>query len=912
MTDAHLRTIEQVLEDFGVAPDAGLSGAEVRRRRHTFGPNRLRAARRKDIWTILLAQFDSVIVYLLAAAAALSLSFGQWTEGAAILVVLVINTAIGFTSELKAVRSIEALRRLSKVQARVRRDGRTEAIPAEEIVPGDVVLLESGDVVSADVRLVETTNFQCNESTLTGESVPVTKGVDVVPPSAPLGERRNMAFKGTAVTRGSGVGVTVATGMATEFGKIAALAERAEAEVSPLEKRLDRLGGHLVWATLALTAVIAATGVYAGHDLISMIKTAIALAVAAVPEGLPIVATVALARGMWRMARRNALIQNLSAVETLGATTVVFADKTGTLTENSMTVVRLQLSEKDVRVASGGETEQPVFTVDGERIEPRADEPLHTALRVAVLCNNASLPSRPEKGQWAAGIGDPTEVALLVAGQAAGLDRGTLLAQAPEVREEAFSTETKMMATFHRSERGYLVAVKGAPEAVIGRSTRVLASAGPVPLDDAGRKTWSRHNDEMASQGLRVLALAMKTVGSRSDEPYRDLTLIGLVGLLDPPRPDVADAIAACRGAGVRVVMLTGDHLGTAKAIATRVGLADDGAVAIEAGDLKDLRGLSGKERERILDASVFARVSPETKLDLVSLYQAVGAVVAMTGDGVNDAPALKKADIGIAMGLRGTEVAREAADMVLRDDAFPSIVAAMHQGRVIFGNIRKFVLYLMSCNLSEIMVIGIATLSGLPLPLLPLQILYLNLVTDVFPAFALGVGEGDPNVMRRPPRDPKEAILGVEGWVSIGLYGALITAATLAAFLLALTTFGMSKDAALTVSFLTLASAQLWHVFNMRQPEAGLLRNEVTKNPFVWGALALCAVLIAAAVYVPGLSRVLDMTPPGTSGWTLVAACSLAPLALGQLVNSLRPLWRKGRRRKALGSTGGRKITTR
>jgi P-type Ca2+ transporter type 2C len=892
-TNAHALPSEKVLDQLGVSVDAGLSGTEVRHRRKRHGPNRLREARRKSVWAVLVAQFRSVIVYLLAAAAALSFSFGEWAEGGAILVVLAINAAIGFTTEIRALRSMEALRRLSTVRARVRREGRDAGISANEIVPGDIVLLESGDIVPADLRIVETTNLQCDESALTGESVPVGKATDAVALAAPLAERTCMAFKGTSVTRGAGVAVAVATGMATELGGIAALAESAEAEASPLEKRLDRLGGRLVWVTLGLTALIGATGVYAGHQLLPMIETAIALAVAAVPEGLPIVATVALARGMWRMARRNALIEKLSAVETLGATTVILTDKTGTLTENRMTVVRLRLSGKDVRVASEAEDGgAAAFTVGGKRVDAAADDALRTALTVAVLCNNASLSEGAEGGP-AERTGDPMEVALLAAGRVAGLDRPALLRKAREVREEAFSAETKMMATYHATPEGRLVAVKGAPEAVIARSVRTLTPDGAAPLDDTARDEWFRINADMTAEGLRVLALATKTAESEREAPYEDLTLIGLVGLRDPPRPGVAGAIAACRSAGVRVVMLTGDHAGTAKAIATEVGLADADAPVIEAGEMKELDRISEDERRRILQAPIFARVSPKTKLELVSLYQQSGHVVAMTGDGVNDAPALKKADIGIAMGQRGTEVARDAADMVLRDDAFPSIVAAMRQGRVIFGNIRKFVVYLMSCNLSEILVIGIATLSGLPLPLLPLQILYLNLVTDVFPAFALGVGEGDANAMRRPPRDPREPILGAESWIAIGVYGGLITAATLGAFSLALTVLGLSHDGALTVSFLTLALAQLWHVFNMRAPDAGPLRNEVTRNPYVWAALAFCAVLVGAAVHVPGLSRVLGMAPPSLSGWALVAGSSLMPLLLGQIATSLRPFRR-------------------
>lgn len=881
---AHAASAASVLDRLGVSAEAGLDGAGVKQRRRAYGANRLSEGRRRSAWLILVDQFRSLIVYLLVAAAALSFAFGEFTEGGAIVAVLAINAAIGFTTEFRAVRSMEALRRLTKVRARVRRDGRRQVIAAEEIVPGDIVLLEAGDVVPADLRLVQTTNLQCDESALTGESVPVAKDVEPVAGDAILAERSCMAFKGTPVTRGDGVGAAVATGMATELGNIAALAAGAESEVSPLEKRLDNLGGHLVWVTLALTAMIAATGVYAGQDLLAMIKTAIALAVAAVPEGLPIVATIALARGMWRMARRNALIENLSAVETLGATTVILTDKTGTLTENRMTVARLRLAAEDVAVGAEG----AAFRRGREVVDPDSDPRVHAALRVAALCNNARLP-RPDTEEQTAASGDPMEIALLAVARLAGLERPDLLAAAPEAREEAFGQRTKMMATFHDQKGGYLVAVKGAPEAVIERCTHVLTAEGPTPLDAAGRDAWHADNHEMASEGLRVIALAQRSVEAADENPYEDLTLIGLVGLLDPPRNDVAKAIAACRQAGVRVVMLTGDHAGTARNIAREVGLDDGNGGVVEAREIKTADALTADERKRLLDAKIFARVSPETKLDLVSLFQQNGEVVAMTGDGVNDAPALKKADIGVAMGQRGTEVAREAADMVLRDDAFPSIVAAMSQGRVIFSNIRKFVLYLISCNLSEILIIGLATLSGLPLPLLPLQILYLNLVTDVFPAFALGLGEGDPDVMKRPPRSPTEPILAARHWWAIAGYSAAITSATLGAFVAALAGLHAGENEALTVSFLTLALSQLWHVFNMRESHAGLLTNEVTRNGFVWGAVVLCMGLIAAAVFVPGLSGILGMAPLGASGWALVVGASLVPVIVGQVAHLVR-----------------------
>jgi len=885
----HALTLEEAATVFAVGFERGLDRSEVRRRRQLYGPNRLREARRKTTWQILAEQFHSVIVWLLAAAAALSSVLGEWTEAAAIVAVLAINSTIGFVTELRAIRSMEALRRLTTVSAKVRRDGKVMVIKADEVVPGDIVLLESGDIVPADLRLVESADLQCDESALTGESVPVAKNITPVAADTILAERTAMAFNGTAIMLGSGAGIAVATGMATELGRISALAETAEPEFSPLERRLARLGAQLVVATLALTVLIAMLGVVTGKDLLTMAKTAVALAVAAVPEGLPIVTTVALARGMWRMAQRNALIERLSAVETLGATTVILTDKTGTLTENRMTVVRVSLCDREFDIKPGSIGQGAVLIDHGTAVDPHTQPAFVSALQVGVLCNNAVLSDADDNGQAAQGIGDPMEFALLSAGRQFNIIRSSLLRDMPECREQAFNPATKMMATFHQKADGYMVAVKGAPEAVIAHSESILTPRGPEALDDAGRKDWLRRNDQIADQGLRVLALATKTVQSRNDDPYAGLTLIGLVGLLDPARPDVAAAIAACHGAGVRVVMLTGDHARTAKTIASEVGLAtNDEAVTIEAGELRNLHDLSDRERQQVLAADVFARIDPKTKLDLVSLYQEAGHVVAMTGDGVNDAPALKKADIGIAMGQRGTAVAREAADMVLRDDAFPSIVAAMEQGRVIFSNIRKIVVYLISCNLSEILVIGVATLSGLPLPLLPLQILYLNLVTDVFPAFALGVSEGEPGLMRRPPRDPRESIIRTRDWAIISFYGALITAATLGVFTIALGALAMTERDAVTVSFLTLALAQLWHVFNMRRIGTSPLRNELTRNPFLWGALALCLMLIAAAIYLPGLATLLGLAPPDMMGWSLAFCASLVPLLIGEGVRGL------------------------
>lgn len=871
-------TGKKILAGFGVSLERGLDARGVAQNRKRHGPNQLRQARRRKSWHILLDQFASLMVALLAVAAAIAYLTVNWVDGTAIVAVILINAAIGFTSELKAVRSMEALYRLGQTRTRVRRDGRILEIPAVELVPGDIVAIEAGDMITADVRLISASKLQADESALTGESLAVNKAPDPLPADTILAERRNMLFKGTAVTRGSGEGVVVATGLDSELGKISSLVLETDSSDTPLEKQLEHLSWRLVWITLALTVALAATGIAAGRDIVLMLQTAIALAVATVPEGLPVVATIALARGMWRMARRNALVNRLSAVETLGATGVICTDKTGTLTENRMTVTRLLLPAGEFEVTSGDG-----FMRQGNPVDPAQDASLMAALEVCVLCNNAELDTN-RNGSTGRHVGDPMETALLAAGRKAGLERAALLAAQPEVGEEAFDSQTKMMATFHRHNEHFRIAVKGAPEAVLSACFEFLSADGKQALDAGEKQFWLDRNQEMARDGLRVLALATRQADSIDVEPYGKLLFLGLVGLTDPPRAEVRDAIEECRSAGIKVVMVTGDQPATAHHVARAVGLADVPANGIILGEeLEPSGGLTPSARERILAASIFARVSPKQKLDLVEVHQMNGVVVAMTGDGVNDAPALKKADIGIAMGLRGTQVAREAADMVLKDNAFSSIVAAVRQGRIIFDDIRKFVLYLLSCNVSEIMVVASATLVNAPLPLLPLQILFLNLVTDVFPAMALGIGPGDPNIMRRAPRPASEPILTQRHWIAVAGYGALIALSVLAAFALAFR-LGHPEQEAVTISFLTLAFAQLWHVFNMRQAGSGLLINDITRNLYVWGALVLCLALFALALYLPLLAGLLQLTAPDAGGWAIILGFSLTPFLLGQL----------------------------
>jgi P-type Ca2+ transporter type 2C len=863
-------SVQELAEKLRSNPKTGLDAAEVKKRLGVYGPNRMRRQKKKSALAILLQQVNSIIVWLLTAAAAISFVLGDIPEGVAIAFVLILNSAIGFCTELKAARSIEALMRIAEVRTRVRRGGEVRMIDAHKLVPGDVVILEAGDVVTADLRLSEASNLQADESVLTGESAPVMKSIKPVNKDAALGDRLSMAFKGTAITQGAGEGIVTATGMKTQLGRISDLVQSAEGEVAPLERRLDKLGHRLVWLTLALAALTIFAGILRGHDVAIMVQTGVALAVAAVPEGLPVVATLSLARGMWRMSQRNALITRLSSVETLGATTVILTDKTGTLTENRMTVVRYLLATGDVDVEDCTATEGP---------EP--DSPMAWALRIGALCNNAELGDGSNDSR----SGDPMEIALLAAAGNFGASRENLLDETPEVKEHAFDPARKMMATVHKANDVHLFAIKGAPEAVIDVCAKVIGQDGTQNLTEDARQEWINRSSKAAQDGLRLLALAMKERASKDADPYESLTLVGLVCLLDPVRKDVPDAIEASLNAGVRVIMLTGDHADTAETIAREAGFGNGEMVVVENNEIDgfDLKTISEDERARILDVDVFARVSPETKLMLVSLFQDAGHVVAMTGDGVNDAPALKKADIGIAMGQRGTQVAKEAADMILQDDAFATIIAAMRQGRIIFNNIRKFVVYLMSCNVSEVLVVGMAVGAGLPAPLLPLQILFLNLVTDVFPAFALGLGKGDANVMAKPPRDPSEAIVNRRCWILIGIFGAFITMATLGAFACALFWLGLESGPAVTVAFLTLALAQLWNVFNMRDRDSGLLRNEVTQNGYIWGAIALCLGLIGLAVWFPPLAALLGLPNPGRAGLVLAGTASLVPLMLGQ-----------------------------
>jgi P-type Ca2+ transporter type 2C len=874
-------TGDDVLENLDTDIEKGLSTQEAYRRQEKYGHNQLKKIQQRSIWDILADQLNSLIIYILLAAAIISYIRQAWVDGSVIVIVLIINTAIGFFTELKATRSIESLQEIDEVDSLVRRDGQEQRISARSIVPGDIIILNSGEIASADIRLLSVSRLQVDESALTGESIPVQKQVKPLGEKKTLQERSNMVFKGTSITSGEGMGIVVATGMKTEIGKISAMVESAGGEETPLEKRLAGLGKKLAYITLGIAAALIISGIFTGRDITLIIETAIALAIAAVPEGLVIVATVALSRGMWNMLDHNALVRNLSSVETLGTTNVICTDKTGTLTTGHMTVNELWLTSHRIHIKTE-EKEPDIFSINGKTIKLQQDRVLEKAIQVAVLCNDARLNKSKDKEGHA--TGDPIEIALLEMGQKTGIKREELIEKMPEIKEVPFDGESKKMATVHETKNGYFVAVKGAPEAVLEESSTMFNDESSK-LGDDERNKWMDHNNDMAGRGLRVLAVAMKTMDSADIDVYKDLKFLGLVGFTDPPRKGVKEVIRHCRDAGIRVIIITGDQPATARHIAREVGLIDkDDPDVISGLEFDDLIEEKGNISKKLAGTDIFARVSPKQKLDLVKLYQANGAIVAMTGDGVNDAPALKSADIGVAMGRRGTQVARETADMILQDDAFPTIVAAVEQGRVIFENIRKFIIYLLSGNVGEILAVGVATVVSAPMPLLPLQILYLNVLNDVFPALALGVSEGDPSVMGQPPRKKKESFITLYNWGEIICYGLLIGGNLLAVFFIAMNWLGLSNTEAVTISFLTISVSRLLHTFNMRNPGSGLFKNEITKNIYVWGAIALSLSLLLTALYLPFLADILKVTPLSLKGWMLVLFASFVPLVVGQI----------------------------
>ena len=880
-TPWHTLTPDDALESLSTT-EAGLDRDEVERRRERFGPNRLARAQSVRAWTILLDQFRSVVVLLLVVAAGVALAMGDVIEAVAIAAVLAINTAVGFVIELRARRTMDALLRYEAPSARVRRDGGVESVEAAVLVPGDVVDLEEGDAVPADGRLISVSGLRVSEAALTGESLPVEKGVTALSDeSTPLADRRSMVYSGTTVVVGRGSAVVTDTGDRSEIGRIGALIADVEAGKTPLEERLDHLGRRLVWLTLGVALVVVVVGILRGAATRLMIETGIALAIAAVPEGLPVVATIALAVGLRRMARRNALVRRLAAVEALGATTVICTDKTGTLTAGQMTVSRVATVDQDLTVTGDGYTREGSF-LDGDReVDPGSLGWLFASMEAAALTNRARFPA-----DGGAPVGDPTDAALLVMAHKGGVDMEGLHLGAPRVGELPFDTDLRLSASVHAPSEAegdageQRIYVKGAPSSVLERSVSWWAHDGPEPVDADVRARLEERNAEMAEAGLRVIALA-KGVGSKPE----DLTFLGLAGIVDPPAAGVEEAVRTLRASGIRTVIITGDQGATAAAIAAQLGTIGEGEGALEGREIAALGDAELKSASG--NVGVYSRVSPADKVRIVEALQERGEIVAMIGDGVNDAAALKRADVGVAMGGRGTDVAKQAAAIVLTDDRFSTIGVAVEEGRVIFDNIRKFVFYLFSCNLAEVAVLLGASLVGAPMPLLPLQILWLNLVTDTFPALALALEPPDSGVMSRPPRDPEQSILSGPLVRALALYSGMITAVTLVAFAWALRVDDPAR--ATTVAFMTLALAQLFHLGNARSREPVITPSRAFANPWAVAAVPLVLALQAAAVYWTPLSTLLKTTPLTGEDWLVVGSLAVLPAIVGQLVRFVR-----------------------
>ncbi|MFO8019839.1 MAG: cation-transporting P-type ATPase [Promethearchaeia archaeon] len=887
-TESWKKSSEEVLKELDVEPNKGLNSGEIEPRRIKYGTNQMEKKEKKSAVEIFFKQFKSIMILLLLIASVVSLIFGEIVEAIAISAVIIINTIIGFVTELKASRSIESLYELTKIETKVKRENEIQKITADDLVVGDIVYLDAGDLVPADLRILKCSKLQANESSLTGESIPVNKTKDkITKEETSLAERENMLYKGTAITRGSGKSVVVATGNDTELGRISILVQEAGEGETPLTQRLEKLGRNLFWVTLVIAVIVAISGILQNKDIFLMIESALALAIATVPEGLPIVATISLARGMWRMAEKNALINKLSAVETLGSTNIICTDKTGTLTENRMTGVKLFVNDKMIEITGKGFETEGDFLIDDKPINPENMKTVAQLLKVCVLCNNATLKPKEIDDEKKA-VGDPMEVALLVMGAKGGYFREELVEKFPEVREESFDPNLNMMATFNKIEGEHLVAVKGAPEAVLDVSKSYMGDQGIKELNEETKQVFLQKNRELANNGLRIIAAAYKRVDSAKTEPYSKLIFLGIIALLDPARTEVKPAIETCIKAGIKVIMITGDQAATARYIGIELGLIKkEGSQVKDGKAIKAFKDLSEEELQSLKATRIFARVEPAQKLSLIDIYQKEGYVVAMTGDGVNDAPALRKANIGVAMGKRGTQVAQESADMILEDDNFGTITSAVEEGRIITDNIKKFVIYLLSCNISEILLVFFASLLNIPLPILPLQILFLNVVTDIFPAFALTAGEGTPGMMEMPPRDANKPLITRNHWFITALYGFMLTLTVLGTFIIALNVLEIEVARAVTISFLTLAFVQLWHVLNMRNFDTKFFRNDVTSNKFIWGAIGLSIFLILLATYLPGLSLVLKTVNPGLDGWFLILGMSIIPLIIGQIWKS-------------------------
>lgn len=889
------KSSDAVLSEFGIEKNKGLSSAKAEESLAEYGLNELEEEEKKPFIKKLAEQFLDPMILILIAASIVSAFTGEGVDAIIIIAIVIVNAILSLTQEGKAEEAIAALKKMSSPRAKVIRDGKTIEIDSNQLVPGDFVILETGDIIPADLRLTESSNLKIDESSLTGESVPVEKEYSVVYDGAmEIGDRENLAYASTIVAYGRGSGVVVETAKNTEIGKIAQRIATLEDEQTPLQKKLAGLSKTLGILVLAVCGIVFLVGMLYKHELKEMFMTSISLAVAAIPEGLPAIVTIVLSIGMGRMADKNAIVKKLLAVETLGTTTVICSDKTGTLTQNEMTVVKAFVNGKTVDVTGTGYEPEGDILIEGEKIDPESINEIFTLASIGALTNDAKLEEEDNRVKM---IGDPTEGSLLTFAGKNKLVKEELESSYPRIEEIPFDSDRKMMTTFHENFFEGKVAsfTKGAPDIVLDNCNRILIDGNEVELTKELKEEVLSKNSEFARSALRVLAFAYDThnelPGEISSEIIeKDLVFVGLMGMIDPARPEVKDAIKECSEAGIIPIMITGDYLETALAIAKELGIAQSDDQAIMG---RELNTMSPEElREIVKTKRVFARVSPENKVQLVTALKENGEIAAMTGDGVNDAPAIKKADIGIAMGITGTDVAKNTAEVILTDDNFATIVNAVEEGRIIYSNIKKFVSFLLSCNIGEVLIVLIAIMMNLPVPLLPIQLLWLNLVTDSFPALALGVEKGDDNIMQEPPRSPNEPILDKEVTITIAVQSIAITIATLGAYLIGLNKFGSTGEglmAARTMAFATLILSELLRSYSSRSIEYTLFHIGFFTNKTLVKATLLSFGLMVAVMYIPFLEQMFKLKDIGFNEWIIVLVASFIPLILGEIQKVIR-----------------------
>lgn len=891
--DWYRKNIENTIEEISSDSNTGLSKEEVNIRLEKHGPNELKETEREGLMSKILYQFKDFLVLILIGASIVSILVGEVKDSIVIIAIVIINATLGIIQEGRAEKALEALKKMASPNAKVIREGQLNTVPANTLVPGDLVVLEAGDIIPADLRLIESSNLKIEEASLTGESVPVEKNAsNVFDDEVPLGDRNNMAYMSTVVTYGRGKGVVVGTSGNTEIGKIAELIQTFEDETTPLQKKLDQLGKYLGIGCLVVCGIVFAVGLYQGRKLLDMFMVAISLAVAAIPEGLPAIVTIVLALGMNKMVKRNAIVKKLLAVETLGCTTVICSDKTGTLTQNEMTVVKTFTDNNIVEVTGKGYAPEGEFLLNNEPLDIEDTSGLKLLLSIGTLCNDATLDYVAEDNIYRV-LGDPTEGALVTLAKKGKLSNGDLSSKYPRVNEIPFDSERKMMTTFHENyiENKVVSFTKGAPDIILKRCNSIFLNGKIQPLTEEIRKEIESTNSGFSQDALRVLAFSFRTHDAlpseiSSETIENDLIFVGLVGMIDPPRTEAKDAISICKEAGINTIMITGDYKETAFAIGRDLGMADNIKNAMTG---EELNKISDEElREKVKTTNVFARVAPEHKVRIVDALKYNGEITAMTGDGVNDALALKRADIGISMGITGTDVAKNTAEVILTDDNFASIVSAVEEGRIIYSNIRKFVFFLLSCNVGEILIVFLSILFNLQVPLLPIQLLWLNLITDSFPALALGVERGEPDIMNIPPRDPDEPIFDKTMLSGVIIQSLAITLAVMLAYL-----WGLKHFAGLTIprtiAFTTLITAELMRAFSSRSEVHTLFKiGFFTNKTLVYATLASLG-LMFAVVYIPVLQPIFHTYPLGLKEWSIVLRFCIIPLVAGELSKVIR-----------------------